>query len=158
MRDTMKEFYADFPFPTPRLIKAYARKEKCYRCHAWVDRYPSFMGDRDDFWECERCGCTSMYIEDARPYGPNSRKWFQVCEWWEDLWRDLPPWDFDTVECDPPLSSIDWSVVADWYEERGITHIYIGAPIMDITKDGDNEYSVVIHESGSIVDREGNSL
>ena len=155
MKEHMEKFYADFPFPTPQLIKAYARKEECARCHAWVERYPSFMGDRDDFWECDRCGCTSMYIKDARPYGPLSAKWPQILDWWDEMWRDLPPWDFDTVECDPPLSSIDWPKVAEWFLANGITHMFIGAPSMDMSQDENGVTTIIVHESGAIVDRSG---
>jgi hypothetical protein len=114
------------PVSVPKLLKAKSTVVHCASCGAWVRRYPDFLGEDDVFWECERCNNTSQTLREGRPYGKKSRQWAQIVEWFNDCCFDIPPWDWDTVETDPPMSSLDWKALERWYRSQNIYHVFIG--------------------------------
>ncbi len=117
------------PVPAPKLLWASALKERCGSCHRWVQRYPEFMGEADGYWQCEHCFCTSVLIQQARPYSLKSREWEQIVEWFEDCWTDIPPMLFNTVRTEPPLSEIDWQAIEAWYRSQHIYRWFITAEV-----------------------------
>jgi ribosomal protein S27AE len=108
------------PIKPPKLVKAQSRVESCNGCGRWIERYPSFMGDRDDYWQCEKCGCTSVKIRDGRPYGPKSHHWDNVVKRFEEMYLDIPHWDWDTVETVPSMKELDWEVIEKWFRSYNI--------------------------------------
>lgn len=113
------------PIKAPKLLKAQSTVETCASCGAWVDRYPSFMGESDNFWQCDKCGCTSVKLRDGRPYGAKSRQWAEVVQMFEESYLNIHPGDYSTVETDPPMASLDWQAVEKWYQSQGIYRIFI---------------------------------
>lgn len=116
------------PIATPKLLKVPSIVETCARCGVWVHRYPAFLGEFMGFWRCDKCGNTSIKRRPGRPYGPRSKAWESILSEWEDCWTSIPPWDRSeyVVVCDPPLTSIDWQAIEDWYASRQIYRIFIG--------------------------------
>ena len=124
----------DCPVKAPRLLKAKSLVETCASCGAWVERYPSFLGEPDGYWQCEKCGCTSVRIRDGKPFGPKSRRWHDLVEMFEDLYLNIPEWDWDTVETDPPMKSLDWEAVEEWFRSQNIYRYFIHLPEVIITE------------------------
>lgn len=116
------------PVEMPKLLRAPSIVETCASCGAWVQRYPAFLGEAQEFWQCEKCGNTSTRRRQGRPFGPKSKMWPRVLEEWENRWDSIPPWDRNgsVVVCDPPLASLDWQAIEDWYASQNIYRMYIG--------------------------------
>lgn len=128
------------PVPAPKLLKADSTVETCASCGAWIERYPTFLGESDSFWQCEKCGCTSVKLRDGRPYGPKSGKWAQVVSMFEDAYLDIPYWDWDKVEAEPPLQSLNWEAIEQWFESQNIYRIFINPFIAVMQQSqGDNQ-------------------
>lgn len=117
------------PVKTPKLISAESTVETCYSCGKWIQRYPSFMGDDDDFFQCEKCGSTATRSRKGRPYGPKSKHWEFVQKQFNELFLDISPFDRDTVKSDPPLGSLDWEAVEQWFRSNNIYRIFIGVQV-----------------------------
>lgn len=113
------------PVVAPKLLKADSLVETCASCGAWVERYPAFLGEPDGYWECEKCGCTSVNIRDGRPYAPKSQKWEQVLKWFNEMYLDIPYWDWDTVVTEPPMRELDWAAVETWFRSQNIHRVFI---------------------------------
>ncbi len=126
----MKE---ECPVQTPKLLKCESTVETCGICGKWVTRYPDFVGN-EGFWECEKCGATHVQLWAGRVYGPKSKQWPLIVEWFNDLWLDIPPDLRDTVVTDPPMESIDWEAIEAWYRSQNIyrVHISIGSLQMEV--------------------------
>jgi ribosomal protein S27AE len=122
------------PVKTPKLLSAESTVETCASCGKWVQRYPSFMGDDDGYWQCEKCGCTSIRSRAGRPYGPKSRRWEWVVEQFNELFLDIAPWDRDTVQSTPPLKELDWESVETWFNANNIYRGFINVEIVEITE------------------------
>lgn len=91
-----------YPFPE-KVLKLESLVEVCSSCGAWVERYPEYLGEDDNFWQCDRCMCTSTTIRQGRPYGPKSKEWSHLMEQLEELWPHMTPYDFRGIVTDPPL-------------------------------------------------------
>lgn len=115
------------PVPPPKLLKATSLVETCGSCGAWVERYPEFVGNEIE-WQCDKCGATWVNVRQGRPYGPKSKQWELVTEWFNDLYLDIHPDEWDTVTTDPPMESLDWQAIEAWYRSQNIyrMHISIG--------------------------------
>lgn len=122
------------PVPAPKLLKANSTVETCASCGAWVERYPSFMGENDGFWECEKCGCTSMNIRDGKPFGRKSRRWSEIVKMFEESYTDIPYWDWDTIETEPPMRDLDWSAIEAWYASQNIHRVFISFGKVEVIK------------------------
>lgn len=109
--------YENPPIAAPKLLKANSTVETCASCGMWVERYPDFL-DSEGFWQCEKCGCTSVKQRPGRPYGPKSKEWHWINERFNDLFIYFAPGDFDAVETDPPMQSLDWKAVKAWNRRR----------------------------------------
>ena len=131
------------PVEVPKLISVQSTVIACSHCGAWVVRYPSFMGEFDDFFQCEKCGCSAIKIRDGRPYSHRSRRWDWVVGSFKESFTDIPYWDWNTVVCDPPLKELDWDAIEQWYQEHNIYRIFIGAPDMTIEQDGNVTHVIV---------------
>jgi hypothetical protein len=116
----MSEYENACPVKAPKLIKANALVETCASCGAWVERYPEFFGDDDRFWQCDKCGNTSIKIRQGRPYSNQSKQWAWIVEEFEKLWDGSPYWDWETVVTEPPMKDIDWKAIRDWYHSQNI--------------------------------------
>lgn len=125
----MSDLYDDCPVKPPKLLRADSVVETCASCGAWVERYPEFMGESDGFWECDRCNCSSVKIRQGRPYGPKSKEWAWVQEQFNMLYLDIAPPDRSTVLCDPPLESLDWNAVEEWFRSHNIYRVFIGVSV-----------------------------
>lgn len=113
------------PVQAPKLLKAKSTVETCASCGAWVDRYPSFYGESDGYWECDKCGCTSVKLRDGRPFSKKSRKWDEVVQVFEECYLDIPQWDWNTIVTEPPMITLDWGAVEEWYRSQNIYRIFI---------------------------------
>lgn len=113
------------PVKPPKLLRAESTVETCSSCGAWVERYPSFLGESDGFWECEKCGCTSVNIRDGKPFAKKSRRWADIVEMFNDLYLDIPHWDWDTVVTDPPMRELDWSAIEAWFRSQNIYRVFL---------------------------------
>ncbi len=113
------------PVPAPKLLKADSLVETCASCGAWVNRYPAFFGESDRYWQCDKCGCTSVKIRDGRPYGSKSRQWEHVVIEFNELYLDIAYWDWDTVVTDPPMHTLDWAAVETWFRSQNIHRVFI---------------------------------
>jgi hypothetical protein len=124
----MTDLYDDCPVKPPTLLRADSIVETC-GCGKWIQRYPAFMGDDDSFWQCEKCGRTWINRRPGRPYGPKSKEWAWVQEQFNKLYLDISPFDRDTVLCDPPLESLDWQAVEEWFQSHNIYRVFIGVSV-----------------------------
>jgi hypothetical protein len=115
------------PVKPPKLISAKSTKVICARCGAWSYRYPDFMGG-DEMWDCDKCGNTSCYKREARPYGKKSRHWEKIVDWFNDVYLNIPYWDWDTVVTEPPMKDLDWAAIEEWFRSRHIYRIFIPLP------------------------------
>jgi hypothetical protein len=95
----------------PKLLKAKATVYTCNGCGKWLLRHPCFMGipfDKGD--HCEKCGCTSVKMRSGRSFGPRSKQWKTIVEWWElvydDEFWDVFPDLIGSVVTDPPFQGI----------------------------------------------------
>ena len=113
------------PVPAPKLLKAQSTVETCASCGAWVERYPSFLGESDNSWQCEKCGCSSVKVREGRPYGPKSSQWVEVVKMFEDAYLDIPHWDWDTIQTEPPMQSLDWEAIERWFRSQNIYRVFI---------------------------------
>lgn len=118
----------NLPVEVPKLLRVKSTVEVCASCGKWACRYPDFVGN-EGFWECERCGCTSVKIRDGRPYGPKSKDWGLVKSWFEEFFPDITPEDFDTIETEPPLKSLDWQSIERWFKDQGIYRVFMGVTL-----------------------------
>lgn len=107
------------PVPMPKLLKANSLVETCASCGTWVERYPVFL-DGDYFWQCDKCGNTSTKVREGRPFAPKSRDWKIIVERFEELWTMIPQWDWDSIVTEPPMKSLDWNAIREWYESQNI--------------------------------------
>jgi len=121
------------PIATPTLLKAPSIVESCASCGKWVHRYPAFLGEILEVWQCEKCGNTSTKCRPGRPYGPQSKQWPTILSEWADCWTNIAPWDRNesVVVCDPPLASIDWWAIEEWYASRQIYRMFIGVGVVE---------------------------
>jgi hypothetical protein len=122
----MTNLYDDCPVKAPKLIKAYSLVETCAYCGAWVERYPAFLGENDNPWHCEKCYNTSVNIRDGRPYAPKSARWSEVVKRFEELFLDIPYWDWETVVTEPPMKDLDWNAAEEYFNSKGIYRVFIG--------------------------------
>lgn len=120
------------PVQAPKLLKAKSTVETCSSCGAWVERYPSFLGESDSFWECEKCGCTSVNIRDGRPYSQKNQRWGEIVKLFEETYLQIPYWDWDTVETDPPMNTLDWAAVEAWYRSQNIYRVFINVGAVEV--------------------------
>lgn len=105
------------PVAAPKLLKAKSTVVLCSNCKAWITRYPTFLG-YDDMDHCERCGCTSVIMREGRPYGPKSGLWDWIVAEFREVFSHLDTWEFESVICDPPIESLDWKAIDDWFNEN----------------------------------------
>ena len=131
------------PVSAPKLISAKSTKVICARCGAWSYRCPSFMGT-DEMWDCDKCGNTSCYEREGRPYSVKSRNWGWIEQQFNELYLDIPYWDWDTVATDPPMKDLDWKAVEAWFRSQNIYRIFLEAPQIEVVKTGENSYSVTV--------------
>ena len=117
------------PVKTPKLLSAESTVETCASCGKWIQRYPSFMGDDDGYFQCEKCGNTSTRSRAGRPYGPKSKHWEWVLRQFNELFLDINPFDRDTVQSEPPLSELDWDAVEKWFISNNIYRSFINVII-----------------------------
>jgi len=72
----------------PSLCLVKSHRIRCAGCKTWVIRLPqwdgAFLGDKG--WQCGKCLCTSIIIEEGRPFGPRCRHWQQLLEEFEELY------------------------------------------------------------------------
>jgi len=91
----------EFTPPGLRLVKTFVLT--CTSCKRWVWRGPQWCctGDKGD--SCQYCGCTSVYVRDGRPFGPRSKQWAEMVEWFNEQYRWLGNDDMlmETVEVEP---------------------------------------------------------
>lgn len=111
--------YDDFPFDTPKLLRADSFVETCASCGKWVERYPKFL-EGDYFWQCYDCGCTSTKCREGRPFGKKSRDWETIVNNFNKMWTSIPYWDWETIVTDPPMKSLDWKAINEWYHSQGM--------------------------------------
>jgi len=73
---------------------------RCASCHTWVWRTPYILSELGE-WRCEKCGCSSVILNEGRKYGPKSKEWenFLRIVWEYPIFQD---WVY--VEFDPPMS------------------------------------------------------
>lgn len=121
------------PVKPPKLLKAESIVESCDSCGLWIHRYPSFLGEDDGFFDCDRCNCTSVRLRDGRPYGPKSKQWDQIVKWFEECFTDIDSSDWDTVETDPPMKSLDWDAIEEWYRSHNIYRWTIRVEVEEVT-------------------------
>ena len=62
-----------------------------------------------------------------------------------DMWTDIPEWDWDTVETDPPMKELDWSAIEAWYRSRGIYRVFLSAPQVEIEEVEPNHFLVTVN-------------
>lgn len=124
------------PVPAPKLLKAESTVETCASCGAWVQRYPTFMGDDDSFWQCDKCGSTSVKLRKGRDYGPKSKHWAWVNKQFQELYLDIFPGDRDTVVTEPPMSALDWQAVEAWFRSHNIYRSFIAVTAEVVTEGG----------------------
>lgn len=117
LRDTL---YEDLPVQTPRLLKVRSTVVRCASCGMWITRFPSFFGAFEGFFHCEKCGRTGIVEKEGRPYGPKSQQWDWIVDEFNHLFFGLETWDFESVVCDPPLESLDWKAIDDWFHSKNI--------------------------------------
>lgn len=140
----------DCPVAAPKLLKAKSTVVTCASCGAWVGRYPSFFGDDDGFWQCEKCGNTSWREREGRPFSSKSRNWENICKSFAELWTNIPHWDWDTVETDPPMRAIDWQAIEAWYRSQNIYRVFIEVPAVEVVENSPNHFTVTVSESSKI--------
>lgn len=122
------------PVAAPKLLKAESTVETCAGCGAWVERYPAFMGEADGFWQCEKCGSTAVNIRKGRIYGPESKAWAWISQQFEELYLDIPHWDWDTIVTEPPMQVLDWAAIEAWFRSKHIYRAFISVEVMDVSK------------------------
>ena len=61
------------------------------------------------------------------------------------MWTDIPEWDWDTVETDPPMKEIDWSAIEAWYRSQGIYRVFLYAPHIEIEEVEPNHFQVTVN-------------
>lgn len=91
--------------PKPELLVAYSTVWTCSSCGAWAGRFPKFLDD-DGFWQCDKCGCTSVNIKEGRPYGPKSKDWDWIKKKFDECYGYMHPADFVTVRTSPSMKSM----------------------------------------------------
>jgi hypothetical protein len=136
---------SECPVQAPKLITAKSTVVTCGSCGAWAWRYPSFFGEDDGYWQCDKCGNTSIRERDGRPYSNKSRIWGNIAKSFADMWTDIPEWDWDTVETDPPMKEIDWSAIEAWYRSQGIYRVFLYAPHIEIEEVEPNHFQVTVN-------------
>ncbi len=136
---------SECPVQAPKLITAKSTVVTCGSCGAWAGRYPSFFGEDDGYWQCDKCGNTSIRERDGRPYSSKSRIWGNIAKSFADMWTDIPEWDWDTVETDPPMKELDWSAIEAWYRSRGIYRVFLSAPQVEIEEVEPNHFLVTVN-------------
>lgn len=120
------------PVKPPKLLKAESLVTVCASCGTWVERCPAFFGELDGYWQCDKCGNTSVKIRDGRPYGAKSREWGRIVQEFEELCFDIPFWEWETITTEPPMKDLDWKAVETWYRSRGIHRMFIaGGEILE---------------------------
>ena len=63
---------------------------KCNGCGVWLGRLPKwYNAELGKGWSCEHCGCTSVVIQDGRPYGPRSSEWLDLEAEFSELVHDF---------------------------------------------------------------------
>lgn len=107
------------PVKAPKLLSCQSLVETCASCGTWVERYPEFL-QGDYFWQCDKCGNTSVRIRQGRPYGKKSREWANIVERFEEMFDSIPYWDWETVVTEPPMKTLDWKGLNEWYHSRGM--------------------------------------
>jgi len=121
----------DCPVKPPKLVSAKSTKVICASCGAWSYRYPTFMGG-DEIWDCDKCGNTSCYEREGRPYSEKSRHWGWIVERFNELYLDIPYWDWDTVVTEPAMNTLDWEKIEDWFRSHNIHRIFIETPPIEV--------------------------
>lgn len=134
------------PVQTPKLLKAKSTVVTCASCGAWSYRIPTFMGT-EDMWDCDKCGNTSCYERQGRSYSSKSRRWDDIVKSFNDVWTDIPHWDWDTVETEPPLKDIDWAAIEAWYRSMNIYRTFIELPQIEVVETAPNHFQVTVLES-----------
>lgn len=133
----------DCPVKAPKLLSVKSTKVLCACCGAWAYRYPTFIGD-DDFFQCEKCGCTSIRNLEGRPYSNKSRQWEWIVSQFNEFFTDIAYWDWDTVVTDPPMKELDWQAIEAWYRSKNIYRMFIEPPQVEIEQTGQNSYKVTV--------------
>ncbi len=136
---------SECPVQAPKLITAKSTVVTCGSCGAWAGRYPSFFGEDDGYRQCDKCAihqsvsATGDHIAASHAFGGNIAKSFA------DMWTDIPEWDWDTVETDPPMKELDWSAIEAWYRSRGIYRVFLSAPQVEIEEVEPNHFLVTVN-------------
>jgi len=86
----------------------------------------------DEMWDCDKCGNTSCYEREGRPYSSKSRKWDWIVEQFNDVYLNIPYWDWDTIVTDPPMKTLDWTAVEEWFRSQHIYRMFIAAPAIEV--------------------------
>lgn len=107
------------PINPPKLLSVKSTKIICTSCGSWVGRYPTFSGS-DDYWQCERCGCTYLEFKNGRPYGKKSKEWEAIVILFNETFYQIREDEFDTIICNPPLEAIDHELIIKWLAENRI--------------------------------------
>ncbi len=131
------------PVQMPKLISAKSTVVTCASCGAWSYRTPTFMGT-DEMWDCDKCGNTSCYEREGRPYSNRSRQWDRILEWFRDTWTDIPHWDWDTVVTEPPMKDLDWQAIEAWYRSHNIYRVFLSPPQIDVIETEPNRFQVTV--------------
>jgi len=96
----------------PKLLLAESTVWTCTSCGAWAGRFPDFMGD-DGFWQCGKCGNTSVNQREGRPYGPKCKDWDWIEREFNDMISVLGVKFIEDVKTDPPME--DDECDDEWY-------------------------------------------
>lgn len=115
----MSDWKNERPVKAPKLLKANSLVETCASCGTWVERYPEFMGE-SEFWQCDKCGNTSVKVRQGRPYSKKSRNWGWINAQFIELFDSIAYWDWDTIVTDPPMKELDWKALDEWYQSRNM--------------------------------------
>lgn len=57
---------------------------------------------------------------EGRPFGKKSRNWEAISNQFNKLWTSIPYWEWDTIETNPPMKSLDWKAINEWYHSKGM--------------------------------------
>jgi len=91
----------------PTLLLAESYVYTCASCGTWAFRVPKFLDD-DGYWQCDKCGSSTLKMREGRPYGPKSRHWEWIENQFDQIVNSLPGEFLEGVKTDPPLEANTW--------------------------------------------------
>lgn len=109
----------------PKLLSVQSTVIRCAYCKRWLGRGPTYLYDDGCFFDCE-CGSTSVIVSVGRPYGPKSREWSRLVAEFNDVFEQFVPYEWDTVQTDPPMKDLDWAYIQKRERADGIFRWVIG--------------------------------